>query len=31
MTIDEIKNQLKQNLEDGTAEENFRALNLTDE
>ena len=30
MAIDESKNQLKQNLKDGTAEANFKSLDLTD-
>lgn len=31
MTIDEVKSNLKQNIENGTAEANFRSLGLTDE
>lgn len=31
MTIEKIRNRLKQNLESGKAEASFRALHLTDE
>lgn len=31
MTVEEVKERLKQNLESGKAEENFRLFGLTDE